>query len=212
MTPASPRTSVRPDAIAGLRRLAVNRRSPARAAPDGAHCDLCGADIAEDHRHLLQIDERRILCSCEPCWAMRSGDPGLRPTGTRTVILDDFRLDDELWAAFAIPIGLAFLFQSSVGEGVVALYPSPAGATESELDMHAWEELCARNPGLALEPDVEALIVNRLSEPPAHAIVPIDRCYELVGMIKASWEGISGGQAVDSSVARFFDDLRRRAG
>jgi hypothetical protein len=142
---------------------------------------------------------------------MRSGDPGLRPTGSRTLLLDGFRLDDELWASFAIPIGLAFLFASTVAGTIVALYPSPAGATESELPMEPWNELQARNPGLALEPDVEALIVNRLSDPPAYAIVPIDRCYEMVGMIKASWEGISGGGAVDAAVAAFFDDLRRRS-
>jgi hypothetical protein len=39
-------------------------------------------------------------------------------------------------------------------------------------------------------------VVNRLADPPVHAIVPIDRCYELVGMIKAELGGISGGDAV----------------
>jgi hypothetical protein len=58
-----------------------------------------------------------------------------------------------------------------------------------------------------LEPEVEALVVNRMAEPPVHAIVPIDRCYELVGMIKASWQGISGGDAVSDAVAAFFARL-----
>ena len=58
-----------------------------------------------------------------------------------------------------------------------------------------------------LEPEVEALIVNRLADPPVHAIVPIDRCYELVGMIKARWEGISGGDAVENAVDAFFARL-----
>ena len=47
-----------------------------------------------------------------------------------------------------------------------------------------------------LEPDIEGLIVNRLSDPPAYAIAPIDQCYALTGAIKASWEGISGGPPV----------------
>ena len=46
------------------------------------------------------------------------------------------------------------------------------------------------NPVLRdLEPDAEALIVNRMSDPPAFAIAPIDRCYMLVGLIKASLGG-----------------------
>jgi len=53
--------------------------------------------------------------------------------------------------------------------------------------------------------------VNRLSDPPAYAIAPIDKCYELTGTIKAHWEGISGGSEVEAAVARFFDGLRAKA-
>jgi hypothetical protein len=68
------------------------------------------------------------------------------------------------------------------------------------------------NPVLAdLEPDIEGLIANRLAEPPAYAIAPIDRCYGLTGAIKLTWEGISGGTGVGEAVTRFFDDLRREA-
>ena len=59
-----------------------------------------------------------------------------------------------------------------------------------------------------LEPDIEGLIVNRLSDPPAYVIAPIDRCYALTGAIKVTWEGISGGTGVDHAVTRFFDQLR----
>jgi Family of unknown function (DUF5947) len=204
--------ALNPEIVARLRRMARGRAGPPdppSAAAEGAHCDLCGGRMSEDHRHLLDIHERRILCACEPCVAMRSGEDHLRPTGTRVLRLEGFELGDELWAKFQIPIGLAFFFRSDVAGGVVALYPSPAGATECELYLDAWNELVAANPVLSdLEPEVEALIVNRLADPPAHAIVPIDRCYELVGMIKASWEGISGGDAVQSSVDAFFARLR----
>ena len=183
--------------------------SPGAAAAGGdGRCDLCGAAMSEDHRHLLDVGERRILCACEPCIAMRSGEGDLRPTGSRTLRLDGFELPDELWAQFQIPIGLAFFFLSEAAEGVVALYPSPAGATESELYLDAWKELVAANPVLRdLEPEVEALVVNRLADPNCFAIVPIDRCYELVGMIKATWEGISGGDAVQNAVDAFFARL-----
>ena len=65
------------------------------------------------------------------------------------------------------------------------------------------------NPALErLEPDSEALIVNRMSEPHQHAIAPIDECYRLVGMIKSSWEGISGGAGPELAIAQFFAELR----
>ena len=72
---------------------------------------------------------------------------------------------------------------------------------------------CARdNPVLmGLEPDAEALIVNRIAEPPEHAIAPIDECYRLVGMIKLEWDGISGGAGVERAIRAFFAELRERA-
>jgi hypothetical protein len=99
-----------------------------------------------------------------------------------------------------------------VSGGVVAFYPSPAGATESELELEPWEELVERNPGLAnLEPDGEALIVNRIAMPAQYVIAPIDRCYALVGLIKLRWEGISGGAALSKAVPEFFAALRDKA-
>jgi hypothetical protein len=101
--------------------------------------------------------------------------------------------------------------RSTVSGGVVAFYPSPAGATESELSLDAWERLVQRNPVLEdLDPDAEALVVNRLADPPQYAIAPIDECYRLVGLIKTRWEGISGGAALEQAVPDFFAALRAR--
>jgi hypothetical protein len=192
--------------VAALRGMGGPRESPAVQAE---RCDLCRSAMPDDHRHLLNLHERQIVCVCESCWAIRSGDPDLRPVGNRTVWLEGFELPDDVWGDFRIPIGLAFFMHSSATDGVVALYPSPAGATESELSLESWDRLVALNPVLEqLEPDGEALIVNRMSDPPSFAIAPIDRCYALVGLIKTSWEGISGGSGVNDAVARFFDELR----
>jgi hypothetical protein len=204
-------------AAPAVRRLRALSQARAPATAPGPtsddRCDLCGAGVDAGHRHLLHLVERRILCACEPCFAMRAGDAELRPSGTRVAILDDLALDADLWAKFQIPIGLAFFMVRERGQGILGLYPSPAGATECELYLTAWDELVAVNPGLIeLEPEVEALIVNRMSEPARYAIVPIDRCYELVGMIKSRWEGISGGGAIDDAVAEFFASLDRGAG
>jgi hypothetical protein len=163
--------------------------------------------MPEDHRHLLQLEERSIVCVCESCWALRSGDAEFRPTGSRVLWLEDFALGEELWARLRIPISLAFFLRTQ--GGVVAFYPSPAGATESELDMSVWDDLAAANPILdELEPEAEVLIVNRMADPAQVAIAPTDRAYELVGLVKASWEGISGGSALAAVIAAFFADLR----
>ena len=190
--------------------------APARG-DDAAHagagtCQLCPTGISDDHRHLLHLYERRIVCVCETCWSTHSGDSDYRPCGVRTVWLDDFALPDELWAQLQIPIGLTFVMRSSMTGTVVALYPSPAGATESEVDLFAWAAMCDANPVLErLEADAEALVVNRLGDQPQYAIAPIDQCYRLVGLIKSRWEGISGGRAIESAVAEFFDELHDRA-
>jgi len=194
--------------VAGLGRLA--RPEPVE---EQEKCEVCGSSIAVDHRHLLELGERRILCSCEPCIAMRSGLENYCPVGTRFVWLENVEFPNELWAAFQLPIGLAFFFRSTGVNAVVALYPSPAGATESELHLESWEKLVGLNPILEnLESDSEALVVNRMGEAHQHAIVPIDECYRLVGLIKSTWEGISGGPAIENSVPKFFEYVRHKAG
>jgi len=210
-------TRRRAETLARIRTLAQTGAGSS-PAPGGAgrklqeRCDLCGTLVPEDHRHLLALHERRIVCVCEACWALRSGDAEYRPTGMRTLWLERLEFDDAAWAALQIPIGLAFVMRSSVTGGVVAFYPSPAGATESELSLEAWASLVARNPILSdLEPDAEALVVNRIARPHQYVIAPIDDCYALVGLIKSRWEGISGGSALERAVPEFFEAMRARA-
>jgi hypothetical protein len=211
----------RAQAVSGLRGLAkpngrvtlpITRSAPAPRDADRDYCELCGLEIVPDHRHLLHLVERRIVCSCEACWAMRAGEGDYRPVGNRTLWLQDVKLPDDLWAGFQIPIGLAFFMHSTVTACVVAMYPSPAGATESELHFDSWARMVDLNPVLAdLEPDTEGLIVNRLLDPHVYVIAPIDRCYALTGAVKLAWEGISGGVGVDHAVTRFFEGLRAEA-
>jgi hypothetical protein len=127
--------------VAGLGRLA-------RPAPveETEICELCQRPVSDDHRHLLELDERRILCACEPCMAIKSGLANYAPVGVRTLWLDDFVFPGELWASFQLPIGLAFFMRSTGTNTVVALYPSPAGATECELHLESWDKLVALNP------------------------------------------------------------------
>ena len=197
--------------VRDLRRMTA-ARATARPPRPVERCDLCTTEVPPDHRHLLQLEERQILCACESCFALRSGEPQFRPTGNRVLWLEDFELADDVWAEFGIPIGLAFLFRSTVAQQVVALYPSPAGATESELELGSWSRLVEANPVLeTLAADSEALIVNRLADPGQFAIAPIDRCYALVGLVKLRWEGINGGRGLADAVSEYFDALRADA-
>jgi hypothetical protein len=202
--------------VGGLRRLATGSPAGGAGAPPaasrtGESCDLCGTALEEDHRHMLHMEERRIECTCEACWALRSGDAEYRPVGTRVEWLPELAMSTERWAGFDIPIGLAFFMRSTAAGGVVALYPSPAGATESALDESVWEALVAENAVLeSLESDAEGLVVNRLADPPSYAIAPIDDCYRLVGLVKAKWEGISGGDGLERAIRGYFEGLRER--
>jgi len=175
-------------------------------------CELCNAGIASEHAHLFAPETRELLCACQPCALLFERDDAKRyqrvPTGARR--LPGFDLPDRLWDAFMIPINLAFFFRDSPSARVQAMYPGPAGATESTLDLDAWSELVHANPELGdLEDDVEALLVNRVAGAREYYLVPIDRCYELVGLIRQSWHGLSGGEGVRDAVQAFFAGLRR---
>ena len=143
---------------------------------------------------------------------MRSGEGPYRPTGVRLLWLEDFELSEELWASLRIPIGLAFFMRSSSVERIVGMYPSPAGATECELELSAWEDLCAANPILdSIDEDVEGLIVNRMSVPHQFAIAPIDECYRLVGDGQGGLGGDLRRRRGRAGRPGFLEELRMRA-
>ena len=111
-----------------------------------------------------------------------------------------------------LPIQLAFFFESSPDGKVLALYPSPAGATESLLPLEAWDEIVGQNASLqTMQPDVEALLVNRVGEKRDYFIAPIDECYKLVGVIRMKWHGLSGGTEAWTAIDSFFASLKDRS-
>jgi Family of unknown function (DUF5947) len=59
-----------------------------------------------------------------------------------------------------------------------------------------------------LQPDVEALLVNRTKGCREYYRVPIDRCYLLVGLIRTHWRGLSGGSEAWDAIDGFFARLR----
>jgi len=129
-------------------------------------------------------------------------------------------MDDDQWRSLQIPIRVAFIFRDSAAQKFIALYPSPAGPTESWLDAAVWSEIAALNPALQqMEPDVEALLINRLGrlghDSPEgineYYIAPIDECFRLTGLLRAHWRGLSGGAKVWEEIASFFLELKGKA-
>jgi Family of unknown function (DUF5947) len=199
-----------------LRALATSR-SAAQSAPEAQErCELCGTALTGAHRHLADVDSQQLLCACRPCSVLfdRRGAGGghLRLVPERRVRLDRFELSPAAWEELRIPVDIAFFFRSSRAGRILALYPSPMGATESRLELSSWAELERANPVLqAMEDDVEALLVSRAQGSERQWLVPIDDCYRLVALIRTGWRGFTGGKEVWTAIESFFADLDHRA-
>ncbi len=199
--------------ISRLRELL--KPSPRRAREE--RCELCGALIPPEHRHLVNLETRGLLCACRPCGLLfvSGGAAGgkYRTVPERYLFARDLVLTAAQWESLQIPVSIAFFFYNSALGHSTAFYPSPAGATESLLPLATWEELTAKNPVLAgMEPDVEALLVYKRSDGFECYVVPIDACYELVGRIRLRWKGFQGGEEAWSEIDAFFAGLRGKSG
>ncbi len=190
-----------------LRRF-VRERKPVE------QCEMCSMELGPDHQHLVDPLSRQLICACDACAILFSSQGGkqLRKVPRHVKFLQNFDMTDEQWESLMIPVGMAFFFYSSVEGRVMALYPGPAGATESLLTLGAWEEIVGNNPLLKeMEPDVEALLVNRVGSAREHYIVPIDECYKLVGLIRIHWKGLSGGTEVWKEIGHFFFRMKEKS-
>ncbi len=196
-----------PSAFAVLRRFVRQRAAVER-------CELCSAELPGDHEHLVDTSTRQMTCACQACAILFSGkaNPKYRRVPRRIRYLSNFHLTDAQWESLLIPISMAFFFKSSTAGKVMALYPSPAGATESLLDFESWNEILESNPILLdMEPDTEALLVNRVRGTSDYYLLPIDECYKLVGIIRTHWHGLSGGTQMWEAIEEFFADLKKNA-
>ncbi|MFD5672951.1 DUF5947 family protein [Streptomyces sp. NPDC127040] len=168
------------------------------------------------HRHLVETEKRALVCACTAC-SLLFDRPGAttgryRAVPNRYLTDPDRPLDDGAWELLQIPVGVAFFFCNAALDRLVALYPSPAGATESELDPQTWQSvLGASRLAALLEPDVEALLLHRAEGRTTCHLVPIDVCYELVGRMRLLWQGFDGGAEARAALRTFFEQVERRA-
>jgi hypothetical protein len=199
------------DGFGALRQFAKRERPLER-------CELCSLGLRTDHPHLIELSQRKLLCTCDACAILFSGQGvKFKRVPRRVLSLPTFHLTDAEWNGLTIPINMAFFFKNSLENRVIAMYPSPAGATESLLALESWNDIAGRNPTLnEMQSDVEALLVNRLGysrgySAPEYYLLPIDECYKLVGLIRMHWKGLSGGTEVWREIGEVFSNLKARS-
>ena len=144
-----------------LARIRASRGAP---QPAGERCEMCSEPIADEHQHVVNVEGRQLMCVCRGCYLLftdTEAELRYRAVPDRYLAFPDFALDRRAWEALQIPVGLAFFFRNSTLGRTVAFYPGPAGATESELDLQAWNDIRAADPRVdTLADDTEALLVR----------------------------------------------------
>jgi hypothetical protein len=178
---------------------------------------MCAESLDDRHGHAVNVESRALLCVCRACRLLLSrggtvAQGRYRAVPDRYLYVPSFRLEARDWEALQIPVRTAFFFRNSTLDRFVAFYPSPGGATESLLDLSAWDGVLAANPELVEAlPDVEAYLIDRRPDGFTCHLVPIDACYELVGLVRLHWKGFHGGQEAWEAIDGFFGELRRRS-
>lgn len=201
----------------GLRRFVAGAAPPPPPTEQPVErCEMCAEPIGEWHGHVVNIESRGLMCTCRPCALLftKEGAAGgrFKAVPERYKYAADVPLAAASWDSIGIPVAMAFFFTNSALGQTVAFYPSPAGATESQLSLEAWTDLLAATPAMAdLSPDVEALLVNKSANGFECFLVPIDACYQLVGLVRMNWKGFDGGEEAWTAINEYFDGLRERS-
>ncbi len=200
--------------LASLRRITSSRPPP----PLGERCEMCAETITDEHPHVVNLESRALMCTCRGCYLLFTSEQAqlrYRSVPDRYLSFPDVALGAAEWDRLQIPVGLVFCFRNSVQDRLVAFYPGPAGATESELSMQAWQQVVDDHPQLGLlRPDVEALLLwheDREHDGYSCYLVPIDTCYELVGTLRRLWRGFDGGQQARAAIDAFFATVEARS-
>ena len=192
--------------------VAAVHRIRARASARGGcrNCELCAGPLPSQHAHLAEPARQRLLCVCRSC-AMLLGnraDGKYRLVPETPQMLKNFRLSDAGWELAGHSGRTCFLLLQHRPGTRRSVLSRPGWPHQSLLDLGAWTVLAACNPVLTeMEPDVEALLVNRMNGARDYYRMPIDRCYALVGLIRSHWRGVSGGGEARSAIDSFFASL-----
>jgi hypothetical protein len=194
----------------GLRRFVGPAPETTPAAPPQERCEMCGEPVVEEHGHVVDVENRSLMCACRPCYllftAHDAGAGRYRAVPDRCLTDPAHSLTKLEWDALGIPVASAF-FLRSADATISAFYPSPAGATECLLDLEAWARLEVDHPLLTMaQPDVEAILVRDTEV----TLVPVDVCYQLVGIVRMYWQGFDGGEEARVKIDEFFAGIAAR--
>lgn len=192
--------------IAALQRL---RQMPSQP-PHPSACEFCAEPLLEPHEHVVDLESGTLSCSCIAC-AFLFERPGqyLRRLPRDARFLPGFDLQPMTWASLLIPVNLAFITVHPANGTVEACYPSAGGVVAAPLDRDLWDGIVAAHaPLAAIEPGLQALLINRLERPHELFIAPVDQCYRLAGLVRSAWSGFSGGPEVRKRVHDFCAGLR----
>ena len=141
---------------------------PATAAGDARSAICAAIAIPDDHRHLLHLVERRIVCACEAAGRCA-------PARATTARPATGRCGCRSWT-FPTICGRASRSRSGWRSSWSRRSPRASSRCtrarparpSRELHFESWSRMRELNPVLrGLEPDIEGLIVNRLVEPAA---------------------------------------------
>jgi uncharacterized protein DUF5947 len=194
--------------MSGLRRFVGAAETPPPPPPAPLVeevCEFCGAVAGAAHGHVVDTEKRSLRCACRPCYLLFTPESG-RYRSVPDRYLTGPRLSPAEWDGLGIPVGSAFFLRGE--HGTAAFYPSPAGATECLLNLDAWQALGEAHPLLAAALDeVEAILVRDGES----FLVPVDACYELVGLVRTCWKGFDGGTEAHERIDEFFASVRGRS-
>ena len=129
------------------------------------HCDLCSEPIPPEHRHLLDLETRELRCACRRaacCSTARAPAAGTTPGPRPAAAAGRLRARRRAWEELRIPVDMAFFFHRARGRARRRLLPGADGrdrvaARAARLGGDRGRQPRARG----MEPDVEALLVNR---------------------------------------------------
>jgi hypothetical protein len=170
------------------------------------NCELCREPVSTTHRHVLDTDDGNLLCVCYACSILFN-----RPAASNGHfrLLPDRRVQLPHVSAseLGVPVGLAFCVPQPDGE-VLAHFPSPLGVTTGTVEPQRWATAVAACPILdSMSVSVEALLTNYARDHSEAWLAPLDDCYRLVALIRETWSGMSGGDAVWAAIDEFFSQL-----
>ena len=142
---------------------ARDRFRPPRPEPrPGEACELCGEALGHQHRHVVHLDHRSLLCVCRACYLLftRDGAAGGRYRAVPQRYAPDPSVPSERGAVggLEIPVGVAFFFRNSQADQVCGLLPQPGRRHRVHARPPVWDEVLAANPSMAeAQSDVEAV-------------------------------------------------------